>query len=37
MVMYLCSDLSGNVTGTQVVIDGGRTGSGSVAPASNRP
>jgi NAD(P)-dependent dehydrogenase (short-subunit alcohol dehydrogenase family) len=36
MVMYLCSDLSGNVTGTQFVIDGGRTGSGSAAPASNR-
>lgn len=28
VVMYLCSDLSGNVTGTQVVVDGGRSGSG---------
>jgi len=28
VVMFLCSDLSGNVTGTHLVIDGGRTGSG---------
>jgi NAD(P)-dependent dehydrogenase (short-subunit alcohol dehydrogenase family) len=28
VVMYLCSDLSGNVTGTQIVVDGGRSGSG---------
>jgi len=27
-VLYLCSDLSGHVTGTHVVIDGGRAGSG---------
>ncbi|MBN8926107.1 MAG: short chain dehydrogenase [Rhodospirillales bacterium 69-11] len=32
-VLYLCSDLSGNVTGTQLVIDGGRAGAGGVAPA----
>jgi NAD(P)-dependent dehydrogenase (short-subunit alcohol dehydrogenase family) len=31
-VIYLCSDLSGDVTGTQIVIDGGRSGSGGVAP-----
>lgn len=31
LVMYLCSDLAGNVTGTQVVIDGGRTGSGGAS------
>jgi len=31
-VLYLCSDLSGDVTGTQIVIDGGRSGSGGVAP-----
>jgi NAD(P)-dependent dehydrogenase (short-subunit alcohol dehydrogenase family) len=31
-VLYLCSDLSGDVTGTHIVIDGGRSGSGSVAP-----
>jgi NAD(P)-dependent dehydrogenase (short-subunit alcohol dehydrogenase family) len=28
VVMYLCSDLSGSVTGTYLVIDGGRSGSG---------
>jgi NAD(P)-dependent dehydrogenase (short-subunit alcohol dehydrogenase family) len=28
VVMYLCSDLSGNVTGTHIVVDGGRSGSG---------
>ncbi|MDR3538558.1 MAG: glucose 1-dehydrogenase [Acetobacteraceae bacterium] len=28
VVLYLCSDLSGDVTGTQIVIDGGRSGSG---------
>src|SRR5215213_4560535 len=31
VVMYLCSDLSGNVTGTQIVVDGGRSGSGGTA------
>ena len=31
-VLYLCSDLSGDVTGTQIVIDGGRSGTGGVAP-----
>jgi NAD(P)-dependent dehydrogenase (short-subunit alcohol dehydrogenase family) len=35
VVMYLCSDLSGNVTGTQVVVDGGRAASGG-APAPRR-
>lgn len=30
-VLYLCSDLAGDVTGTQLVIDGGRSGSGGVA------
>jgi NAD(P)-dependent dehydrogenase (short-subunit alcohol dehydrogenase family) len=33
VVMYLCSDLSGNVTGTQIVVDGGRSGSGGGAAA----
>jgi len=33
VVMYLCSDLSGNVTGTQVVVDGGRSGSGGAVGA----
>jgi len=31
-VMYLCSDLSGDITGTQIVIDGGRGGGGTGAP-----
>lgn len=31
-VIYLCSDLAGQVTGTHVVIDGGRNGSGPAAP-----
>lgn len=31
-VLYLCSDLAGDVTGTHIVIDGGRSGSGGVAP-----
>jgi NAD(P)-dependent dehydrogenase (short-subunit alcohol dehydrogenase family) len=29
-VLYLCSDLAGDVTGTQLVVDGGRSGSGGV-------
>jgi NAD(P)-dependent dehydrogenase (short-subunit alcohol dehydrogenase family) len=28
VVLYLCSDLSGSVTGTYLVVDGGRSGSG---------
>jgi NAD(P)-dependent dehydrogenase (short-subunit alcohol dehydrogenase family) len=31
-VLYLCSDLSGDVTGTHIVIDGGRSGTGGVSP-----
>jgi NAD(P)-dependent dehydrogenase (short-subunit alcohol dehydrogenase family) len=31
-VVYLCSDLADNITGTQLVIDGGRNGSGPAAP-----
>jgi NAD(P)-dependent dehydrogenase (short-subunit alcohol dehydrogenase family) len=30
VVMYLCSDLSGNVSGTQIVVDGGRAAAGGV-------
>jgi len=30
-VLFLCSDLSGNLTGTHLVIDGGRSGSGGVS------
>jgi NAD(P)-dependent dehydrogenase (short-subunit alcohol dehydrogenase family) len=28
VVMYLCSDLASDITGTHLVIDGGRSGSG---------
>ena len=34
-VMYLCSDLAGDITGTHLVIDGGRSGSGG-APSAAR-
>jgi NAD(P)-dependent dehydrogenase (short-subunit alcohol dehydrogenase family) len=30
-VIFLCSDLSSNTTGTQVVVDGGRSGSGGTS------
>ncbi len=30
-VLFLCSDLSSNTTGTQVVVDGGRSGSGGTS------
>src|SRR5262249_57248797 len=35
VVLFLCSDLAGNITGAQYVVDGGRTatrGSGSSSP-----
>jgi NAD(P)-dependent dehydrogenase (short-subunit alcohol dehydrogenase family) len=32
-VLYLSSDLSGNVTGTHIVIDGGRSGAGGIGVA----
>jgi enoyl-[acyl-carrier-protein] reductase (NADH) len=35
VVLYLSSELSGNVTGTHIVVDGGRSGSGG-APAMRR-
>jgi NAD(P)-dependent dehydrogenase (short-subunit alcohol dehydrogenase family) len=35
VVLYLSSELSGNVTGTHIVVDGGRSGSGG-APAVRR-
>lgn len=37
-VLYLCSELSGNVTGTHLVIDGGKSGSGGtvVSPKQNK-
>ncbi len=36
-VIYLCSDLSGDVTGTHIVIDGGRSASGGLVPAKPAP
>ena len=36
VVMYLCSDLSGDITGTHIVIDGGRSGSGGAPSAVPR-
>jgi NAD(P)-dependent dehydrogenase (short-subunit alcohol dehydrogenase family) len=33
-VLYLCSDLAGNTTGTQLVVDGGRTGAGGATVRS---
>ncbi|HEX3402378.1 MAG TPA: SDR family oxidoreductase [Acetobacteraceae bacterium] len=36
VVMYLCSDLSGAITGTHIVIDGGCSGSGGAPSAARR-
>jgi len=36
VVLYLCSELSGNVTGTHITIDGGRSGSGGAVGAVHR-
>src|SRR5215469_8657424 len=33
VVMYLCSDLATDITGTHIVIDGGRSGTGGAPPA----
>jgi len=32
VVMYLCSDFSSDITGTHIVIDGGRSGTGGAPP-----
>jgi NAD(P)-dependent dehydrogenase (short-subunit alcohol dehydrogenase family) len=37
VVMYLCSDFAGDITGTHIVIDGGRSGTGGAPPAGPRP
>ena len=37
VVMYLCSDFAGDITGTHIVIDGGRSGTGGAPPAVPRP
>ena len=34
-VLYLCSALSGNVTGTHLMLDGGRSATGG-APSPNK-
>jgi NAD(P)-dependent dehydrogenase (short-subunit alcohol dehydrogenase family) len=31
VVMYLCSDLASDITGTHIIIDGGRSGSGGAS------
>jgi NAD(P)-dependent dehydrogenase (short-subunit alcohol dehydrogenase family) len=36
VVMYLCSDLASDITGTHLVIDGGRSGSGGASSAGRR-
>jgi NAD(P)-dependent dehydrogenase (short-subunit alcohol dehydrogenase family) len=36
VVMYLCSDLAGDITGTHIVIDGGRSGSGGAPSTAQR-
>ncbi len=37
VVMYLCSEFAGDITGTHIVIDGGRSGTGGAPPAVPRP
>jgi NAD(P)-dependent dehydrogenase (short-subunit alcohol dehydrogenase family) len=37
VVLYLCSEFAGDITGTHVVIDGGRSGAGGAPPAVPRP
>jgi NAD(P)-dependent dehydrogenase (short-subunit alcohol dehydrogenase family) len=36
VVMYLCSDFSSDITGTHIVIDGGRSGTGGAPIAAPR-
>jgi NAD(P)-dependent dehydrogenase (short-subunit alcohol dehydrogenase family) len=36
VAMYLCSDLASDITGTHIVIDGGRSGSGGASSAARR-
>jgi len=36
VVMYLCSDLARDITGTHIVIDAGRSGSGGASPSARR-
>ena len=36
VVLFLCSDLAGNITGAQYVVDGGRTATGGSVTAGAR-
>jgi NAD(P)-dependent dehydrogenase (short-subunit alcohol dehydrogenase family) len=36
VVLFLCSDLAGNITGAQYVIDGGRTATGGSVTAAQK-
>jgi NAD(P)-dependent dehydrogenase (short-subunit alcohol dehydrogenase family) len=36
MVLFLCSDLAGNITGAQYVVDGGRTAVGGAVTAQSQ-
>ena len=36
MVLFLCSDLAGNITGAQYVVDGGRTATPGAVTSMNR-
>lgn len=36
VVLFLCSDLASNTTGAQYVVDGGRSATGTAAPATAR-
>ena len=36
VVLFLCSDLAGNITGAQYVVDGGRTATGGSVSAAPR-
>ncbi len=37
LVMFLCSDLAGNITGAQYVVDGGRTATGGAVTNPQAP
>ena len=35
-MLFLCSDLAGNITGAQYVVDGGRTAVGGAVTAGQK-
>jgi NAD(P)-dependent dehydrogenase (short-subunit alcohol dehydrogenase family) len=37
LVLFLCSDLAGNITGAQYVVDGGRTATGGSVTTGSKP